>query len=357
VLRLHVPVARLAEALPVMADIALKPTFPGDELDRIRQERLTSILQARDDPPAISSAAFARVLYGSTHRYGTPIAGTAEVIKTFTVDDLKSFYASAYRPDNATLVAVGDVNPERLMPMLESNFGAWKAAAGAAKAASNLPTAAEPSSRHIYLIDKPGAPQSQIRIGDIGVARSTPDYFPLVVMNTVLGGPFTSRLNNNLREVHGYAYGAGSGFDMRASAGPFAAAAGVQTDKTSESLTEFFKELDGILKPVPADELERAKNYMSLRYPGTFETTTDLSRRLEDAIVFHLPDNYFSNYVENVEAVTSADVQRVARKYILPAKVAVVVVGDRKVIEPGIRALNLAPITVMTVDEVFGPKP
>jgi predicted Zn-dependent peptidase len=164
-------------------------------------------------------------------------------------------------------------------------------------------------------------------------------------------------LNNNLREVHGYSYGAGSGFDMRVGAGPFAASAGVQTDKTSEALKEFFNELTGILKPVPAEELARAKNYVSLRYPSAFETTSDISRRLEDALVYHLPDDYFSNYVQNIQAITAGDVQRVAQKYIQPDRVAVVVVGDLKTIEPGIRALNLGPVKVLTIDEVFGPRP
>ncbi len=353
--RLHVPVARLADALPIMADVALRPTFPKDELERQRQQRLTSILQGRDDPATIAAIAFARVLYGKAHRYGTAQMGTAETIKTFTTDDLRAFYASMLRPDNATLLAVGDVTGDALVPLLEKNFGAWKAAG--APAAEKLPPVEAPARRQVFLIDKPGAPQSQIRIGSIGVARSTPDYFPLTVMNTVLGGSFTSRLNNNLREVHGYTYGASSSFDMRAAAGPFFAAAGVQTDKTSEALKEFFNELNGILKPVPAEELARAKNYVSLRYPSAFEATGDVSRRLEDALVYHLPDDYFSRYVQNIQAVTSADVQRVAQKYVQPDRVAVVVVGDLKSIEPGIRALNLGPITTMTIDEVFGPKP
>jgi predicted Zn-dependent peptidase len=356
VVRLHVPVARLAEALPVMADVALRPTFPADELDRVRQERLTDILQARDDPPAIAAAAFARVLFGVNHRYGTPAAGTAEVIKTFTPDDLKSFYASAYRPDNATLIVVGDVTPDRVLAQLESAFGAWKAPAGG-KAHQPLAPGEQAPARTIYIVDKPGAPQSQIRIGGIGVPRATPDFFPLQIVNTILGGSFTSRLNNNLREVHGYAYGAGSAFDMRADGGLFYAAAGVQTDKTSEALTEFFNELNGMLKPIPADELARARNYVALRFPGAFETTMDMSRRLEDMLLFRLPDDYFSKYVQNIQAVSAADVQRVAQKYILPARSTVVVVGDRKVIEPGIRALNLGQIRNMTVDEVFGPKP
>ena len=353
--RLHVPVARLAEALPIMADVALRPTFPGDELERQRQQRLTSILQGRDDPPTISSAAFSRILYGKAHRYGTPQVGTAETIKTFTPDDLRAFYASAFRPENATLLAVGDLTADKVMPLLEKSFGTWKATAPAA--AEKLPAVDQAPARQIYLVDKPGAAQSQIRIGWIGVPRSTPDYFPITVANTILGGSFTSRLNNNLREVHGYTYGASSSFDMRASAGPFVAAAGVQTDKTAEALKEFFIELEAILKPVPADELARAKNYVALRFPSAFEATGDISRRLEDMLVYHLPDDYFSKYVQNIQAVTAADIQRVAQKYIQPGKFAVVIVGDLKAIEPGIRTLNLGPVKMMTIDEVFGPKP
>jgi zinc protease len=353
--RLHVPIEHLADALPLMADVALRPTFPKDELERQRQQRLTSMLQGREDPPTMASVTFSRVLYGKGHRYGTPQMGTAETIKTFTTDDLRGYYASAFRPENATLLAVGDITPEKVMPLLEKNFGSWKASGKAAP--EKLPAADEPTERTIYLVDKPGAPQTQIRIGWIGVPRATPDYFPITVMNTILGGSFSSRLNMNLREQHGYTYGASSSFDMRASAGPFFAAAGVQTDKTAEALKEFFNELNAILKPIPAEELARAKNYVSLRYPGAFEATGDMSRRLEDALVYHLPDDYFAKYVQNIQAVTAADVQRVAQKYIQPGKFAVVIVGDQKAIEGGVRALNLAPIKVLGVDEVFGPKP
>ncbi len=160
----------------------------------------------------------------------------------------------------------------------------------------------------------------------------------------------------NLREEHGYSYGATSIVDMRLQAGPFYAAAGVQTDKTSESLVEFFKEFDGILLPVPDDELSRAKNYIALRFPSAFETTSDISRRLEDTITYALPDDFFSRYVPAVNAVSTADVQGVARSLVRPDALAVVVVGDRKTIEPAVRALNAGAITVMTVDQVFGAK-
>jgi zinc protease len=353
--RLHVPVARLADALPIMADVAIRPTFPKDELDRLRQQRLTSLLQARDDPSTIDALAFSRVLYGPTHRYGTAIAGTAATIGAMTPDDLRAFYESAFRPSNASLLVVGDTTLANVMPLLESSFGAWKA--GAAQKPAPLPAAPARTAREIYLVDKPGAAQSEIRIGSIGVARSTPDYFPIQVMNTLLGGSFSSRLNLNLREKHGYTYGASSGFDMRTSAGPFTAFAAVQTDKTADALKEFFNELNGILQPIPADELTRAKNYVALRYPSAFETTGDISRRLEDAIVYHLPDDYFSTYVQKIQAVTAAEVERVARQYVHPNRVAVVIVGDLKAIEPGIRSMNLGPIHVLTIDDIFGPAP
>jgi zinc protease len=353
--RLHVPVARLAEALPIMADVALRPTFPAEELERLRQQRLTGLLQARDDPAAIVAQAFPRVVYGSTHRYGTAMVGTAATITAFSVADLRAQYAAVFRPATSALIVVGDVVADKVIPLLESSFGSWRSQATATPA--TLPPVQPPARREVSLVDKPGAPQTQIRIGGIGVPRSTPDYFPIQVMNTILGGSFTSRLNMNLREKHGYTYGASSAFDMRKDDGPFFAAAGVQTDKTSEALKEFFNELDGILQPVPADELSRAKNYVALRYPSGFEATTDISRRLEDAVVYRLPDDYFSTYVQKIGAVTAADVQRVARKYIEPTRVAVVIVGDRKVIEPGIRALNLGAIKMVGIDDVFGPAP
>jgi zinc protease len=170
-------------------------------------------------------------------------------------------------------------------------------------------------------------------------------------MNTILGGSFTSRLNQNLREEHQYAYGAGSRFDMRLTPGPFFATAGVQTDKTAEALREFFKELNGIRQPIAADELTKAKNYVALSFPGEFETLGDLASHVEEMVIYSLPDTYFADYVRNIQAVTSAAVQKGAGTYIQPEKFAVVVVGDRKVIEPGIRALNLGPVRVVSVDE------
>jgi len=347
---LQVPVARLGDALPIMADVALRPTFPEDELKRVREDLLTSIVEAEDDPAALVQFAFPRIVFGPQHRYGTMAFGTATTLKAFTAADLKAFHSTHYVPSNSLLIVTGDVTPDAALARLEPAFGTWK---GAPLQTPPVPAAPQLTSRQISIVDKPGAAQSQIRIGWVGVPRSTPDYFALRVMNTILGEAFTSRLNQNLREEHGYAYGASSRFDMRGSAGPFYAAAGVQTDKTSESLTEFFKELDGIRKAVPADEVEKAKNYLALLMPRNFETTGSLANSLAQMFVFNLPADYYATYTQRVRAVTPADVQRVAAKYIQPDKFAVVVVGDRKVIEPGIKALNLGPIKAVEIDEIL----
>jgi predicted Zn-dependent peptidase len=216
-----------------------------------------------------------------------------------------------------------------------------------------LGDAPQHAAKQIYLIDRPGAAQSQIRIGWIGVPRSTPDFYVLEVLNTVLGGSFTSRLNQNLRERNGYSYGAGSNFDMRSSAGPFFASSGVQTDKTVEALKEFFNELNGIRVPIPADELERAKNYLALGFPAGFETTGSMAAQLSELVIYGLNESLFTEYVGKVKAVTAAEAQRAANQYIQPDRFAVIVVGDLSKIEAPIRAANLGPVRVVPVDDVL----
>jgi zinc protease len=350
--RMSVPVTKLADAMPLVADVTLRPTFPASDLDRLRKERLTGLLQARDNPAALIQIAFPRVIFGPTHRYGTSANGLPPAIEAFTVADLQSFYRAHYRPDNATILVVGDVTPATVMPLLEKQFGGWKSE-GMAPLVAEVPSAPQLKTRQIYLIDKPDAPQSQIRIGWVGVARSTADYAALEVLNTILGGSFTSRLNQNLREKNGYSYGASSAFDMRLSAGPFLATAGVQTDKTAPAIAEFINELNAIVKPIPAEELAKAKNYVALSFPGEFETTGDLARKLEELVVYNLPETTFANFVSMVTKVTAADLQRLAAQYIQADKMAVVVVGDRKSIEGPIRELNLGAINQISVDELF----
>jgi predicted Zn-dependent peptidase len=342
---------KLDAALPLFADVVQRPTFAAADMERLRQERLTSLVQTRDNASALASAAFIRTLYGPDHRYGTPLLGTRAANAALTPGHLRTFHAAHYQPQNACLLVVGDVTPGSLLPKLEAAFGSW--AARGVPPADRLPQTSPPTARHVYLVDKPGAAQSQIRIGTIGVSRLTPDYFVLDVLNTILGGSFTSRLNQNLREVHGYSYGASSGFDMRRAAGPFTAGAGVQTDKTAESLREFFKELDGIHQPVPAGELARARNLEALSFPAAFETAAGMAGQLADLWIYGLPDAFFDQYIPRVQAVTSADLQRAADVHLPTATFAVVVVGDLSVIEAPVRALNLGPVTVLRIDDVL----
>jgi zinc protease len=348
--RLNAPVEHLDDALPLLADVVQRPTFPEKEIERLRQERLTALLQARDDAGSIAGMAFARLVFGPQPRYGTGLIGSGAFLKAIAASDLRAFHAAYYQPSNATLIVVGDTTADAMTTRLEKAFGGWRPTAAAGRHAA-IPPPSPLQQRQPVLVDKSEAEQSQIRIGWVGVARSTPDYFPLLVLNTVLGGSFTSRLNQNLREVHGYAYGASSAFDMRLSSGPFVAAAGVQTDKTAEAVREFFNELNAIRQPISDEELARAKNYIALGLPSEFETATDLSRRLEEMVIYGLPDDYFERYVSNVMAVTGESVRRAAEKYIHPSESVVVVVGDRKMIEAGLRALNLGALRVMSVDE------
>ena len=349
--RLHALVSTLDAALPIMADVAIRPTFPQTDLDRLRGERLTSLLQTRDNPSQLASAAFNRLLYGVNHRYGSGAVGTEATNKAMTAADLRQFHAAHYQPRNSHLLVVGDTTAAAVLPKLERAFGLWKN--GAVVPRTSLPPASAPKARHIYLVDKPGAAQSQIRIGTIGVARTTPDYHVLDVANTMLGGSFSSRLNMNLREDKGYSYGAGSQFQMRAGAGPFVALAGVQTDKTMESLVEFFKELDGMSQPAPADDLTRVRNLQALSFPGSFETTSDMAGQLIDLVVYGLADTFFNEYVPKIQAVSAADVQRVAKQHMQTGAMLVVVAGDLSKIERPIRDANFGPVTIVAVEDVL----
>jgi len=259
-----------------------------------------------------------------------------------------------FRPNNAVVIVVGDITVAETMPMLEQAFGAWTPGE---IPTHEWPEAKQVDSREVLLVDKPGAAQSEIRIGRIGVERKTEDYYALQVMNTILGGSFTSRLNQNLRERNGYTYGARSSFAFRPNPGPFMAGAAVQTDVTDKALTEFFNELRAILEPVTDDELTRAKNYVALRFPGRFEAVAQVAGNLEQLAVYDLEPEFFNEYVQRILAVTKDDVRRVARKYLDPDRVKVIVVGDRERIEAGVRALDLGPIRLFSVEDVLGQPP
>lgn len=343
---LHTPTGVLDSALALFADVALRPSFSATEFDRVRKNRLTEILQIKDRGPSIANQAYASILYGSQHPYGTPMSGTQQTVEGLSVPGLKAFYMSEFKPNNSTLIVVGDVRPADVVRRVNALFGAWQRGDLQQRSFTAAPVA-QPTT--IYLVDKPGAPQSSFRIGSVGVPRSTKDFFALSVLNTILGGSFTSRLNNTLREVKGYTYGAGSSFDMRRMAGPFTASAEVVAAKSDSALLVFMSELNAIRQAVPADEIMRAKRFTQLRLPWSFETTQQIANGLVPIVLYDLPADYFSSYVKNIEAVTQSEIQRVANQYINPSALAIVIVGDRKTIEAGLRATNVGNISVRDI--------
>jgi predicted Zn-dependent peptidase len=326
-----------------MADLVLRPAFPEAEFTRVRNETLTGLLQLRDRAPAIADRAFAALLYGESHPYGRPTSGTETTVESIARADVQRFWDTWYRPNAATLILVGDISVEDAERRARALFGGW--------ARAELPaiaSAANPSSvpTGITLIDKPGAPQSSFRIGSVGVARNTPDYHALMVLNTLLGGSFTSRLNNNLRETKGYTYGAGSSFAMRRDDGPFTARAEIVAEKSDSALLEFMKELRAIREPVGEEELEKAKQYLILGFAERFETTADVASQLAPLVTYDLPLDTWGGFQRGVASVTAADVQRVATRYLDPSALRIVIVGDRARIEAPLRATNVAPVQI-----------
>ena len=352
--QLHTPVSKLDDALALMADIALRPTFPAPDLERVRTSLLTSLSQRGDQPRAVAAVALARALYGTAHPYGRLGTGEPASVRAITRQDLADFHDRAVRPANAALVVVGALDWAGVQPRLEAAFGsaAWPDRPAPAHAALAEP--AQVGATRVLLVDKPDAAQSVVRVARIGAARSTPDYYALEVLNTILGGSFTSRLNQNLRERNGYSYGAGSGFSFRPVAGPFTASSDVQTDVTAPALTEFFNELTAIGQPVPDEERTKARDFLALSFPAPFATVRGTAAMIGDLWLDGLPPDTYDRYSAGVRAVSADDLARAARQYVVPSEMVVVVVGDRATIEDDVRALDLGPVEVMSIEDVLG---
>jgi zinc protease len=349
---LRAPAQRLPDALRLAAEVLLRPTFPQAELDRLRTERLTALVRRYDDPNAIAGALFDATLFGVEHPYGRSVSDAS--LRAMTTAELRSFHDRFYRPNTTTAIVVGDIDEASARRLLEDAFGGWQRRD---VEPVRVTDAGQVSGRVVYIVDRPGSAQSVVRLGRIGVPRSTADYYALEVMNVILGGSFTSRLNQNLREDKGYSYGASSGFGYLPAAGPWSASSAVQTHSTGPALLEFMNELRGMHQPMPADEVSRARNFLAMRYPAGFQSVAGIAGRLADIVLYDLPADYFNRYVDNVLAVTPADVERVARRYIDPENVAIFVVGDRQVIEQQVRDQNLGPIRFLSVTDVLGPMP
>jgi zinc protease len=329
----------LDKALDIYSDVIVNAAYPEQELETRRRRDLVGFLQRKDNPNAIANVAYGKLIYGNDHPYGRSLQGTEESIKAITRAEIEKFYSTYYRPNNSTLIVVGDVEPKTMIAKLEAAFEDWKPA--------EVPEMGVPAAKvfdqpAVYLIDKPGAAQSIVSIGHVGVARDNKDYFPLQVMNSILGGQFSARVNMNLREDKGYTYGARTVWSFRKGSGPFLATAGVQTAVTKESVIEFMKELNGIRGSIPVtqQELDYSKQSLIRRYPGQFETNGQVANQLENLVVYGLPDSYFNEYIAKIQAVTLADVNRVANAYLNPDRMAILIVGDKAVVEPKLKEIE-----------------
>jgi zinc protease len=352
-LQLYVPLERLTEALAIMADAAQRPTFPKPEFETLRQQRLSTLRNARGNPDAIASLAFARFAYGPAHRSGSPLVGTLDSIAALTPDDLRAFHQTTYRPGTSTLVVVGDITPDRLMPLLETQFGKWQPAAPGGAARDAAAEAQRPA-RQLLVVDMPG-PQTRIVAGSAGGPNSVAGFYPMQVLNTIVKARLSSDRNVALRD---YTAGVRAGFDLRKSQTPFVVATAAQAEKTGEALKALVDELAAIVKGVPPEELARAKDDLARDFPKTWEVPGRLSSRLrvlQSLATYGLPDDYFTNFAPAIQAVSAADIARVAKEYMDPDHLTIVIVGERKTVDPSVRPLNLGSPREVSVDELFAP--
>jgi zinc protease len=334
--------------LAILADMMLNSTFPAEALERLRGRTLVNLTQAKDQPTFVGGQVFSKVLYGEAHPYGQRVTETS--VKAITRDDIMAFQKSYFLPGRAIITVVGDINAVKAKAAVEKGLAAWTRAGE--KPAFTYPKLPELQTSRIYLIDKPGAAQSVVNIGLPGPARNTPDYFALQVLNTILGGQFQSRLNANIREQKGYSYGVSSGFGYGKGPGPFRAGGSIVSAKTDAALIEFMKELKGVNgeRPFTDEELQTAKESLIQGLPARFASVSAISNSITSLVIQGLPDDYYQTYAKNVSAITKEDLLRVAKQYIDLGHLAIVIVGDRSAVEAGLKATNIAPITILDID-------
>jgi zinc protease len=336
-----------AATLDLVADVTLRPSFPADEIERQRAQRLGQLVQQRDNPAALVGTIAMQAVYGARHPYGFAEIGTEASVKAMTRADMQAFWKERFVPNNAALVVAGDITMPELRALAEKAFGAWE------RGSPTRPQlgAPETTPARVVIVDKPGSPQTQLRVAAVGAERSSPDFRPLQVMNTVLGGSFSSRINMNLREEHGYTYGAQSQFTFRRAPGPFQVAAGIRTDVTGPAVSEVFKEVLRMAQsPMTADELQRAKDSMAYSLPGAFESSANAVNNFSNVFTYDLGLDYYSRYAAQVNAVTIQQTAAVAKKYLVSENMVVIAVGDRSKIEIPLRELGLGPLEVWDAD-------
>ena len=330
------------QALEVLADVAQNATFPADEFDRVRSERLTDLSRIPDSPQAIAGRASQAVLFGTGTRYGHPVSGNEAAVKSLNRADLASHHSAHYTPEATTLLLVGDIARDDAIEQAEAAFGSWQsnAATDSDEAADNIP---DDGTTTIYLADKPGAPQSVIRSGYLTVPRHHPDYLALNLLNYILGGQFSARLNMNLRQDKGYSYGYMSSIDWLSGPSALTAGGSVQTEVTKESVAETVKEFEEIrgARPVTQEEFDDAVNGILRGLPNQFETHGQVLSQLLRLVAFDLPDDYFTTYAAEVSKLTLADIHRVAEKHIKAAALKIIVAGDAATVGPSLNDLGI----------------
>jgi zinc protease len=341
----------LLSGLELLAEVAVSPTFPEAELERLRQQRLIEILRRAQDPAALADDRFHQEVYRGTV-YAHSLLGDPESVSRLDRDSLAAFYGRHYGLASAALIAVGDFEPEALLREAESAF-----AAAGPLAAAPAPPEIRPAPLPgvvVHVVDRPGAAQTELRLGHPGVPRSHPEYVPLVVLNTLLGGKFTSRINMNLRERHGYTYGASSRFVPRRGPGPFMVAAGVATESAGAAAREVLHELRRVRETlVEPEELDETRSYIVGVFPYTVQTIGDLAKRLETMTVYGLPDDYYTRYLERIAGVTRQEVLELAQRHLDPERIAVVAVGPAATLEK--QFAGLGPVTVWSPEEELQP--
>lgn len=332
--------SHLREGLALLAEVATEPTFPEKEIERLRRQRLAEILRRGQDPSLVAEDRLASVVYRGT-AYDHPLSGLAASIESITRDDLVGFYQSYYTRAGSVLIAVGDLDPEELLREAEALFA--ELPAGPPEPVEIRPTPL--AGIEIHVIDRPGAAQTELRIGHAGLPRTQPEYVPIIVLNTLLGGKFTSRINLNLREKHGFTYGASTRFTPRLGPGPFMVDAAVATESAGAAAAEVLSELRRIREaPVEPQELDDTLSYIAGVFPYTFQTISDVAKRLETLAVYGLPDDYYERYLRRLPTITREELLEVARRHIHPENIAVVAVGPAETVAPQLEALG--PVTV-----------
>ena len=342
VVRITVTSARLTEAMGLLAEVLRTPTFPAREIERLKQERLAELLQQRAEPRGLADDMFDRFAYTAESRYATPDGGVESTVAALTPTSVTDFYRARYTPSATTLIIAGDVTIERARQLATETFGSWSGPTIALPSLVDLPAR---TTRTVHIVGKADAPQSEIRVGHVGVPRLHPEYFSIVVMNAILGGLFSSRINLNLREAHAYTYGAFSSFDWRRGAGPFAVSTAVRSDVTDAAVREIMIEIDRMRSAeVSEAELSLATSYLDGVFPIRFETTTAIANALSNLVAFGLPNDYYDRYRENIRAVTAGRVLEAARTQVRPEQLQIVIVGDPSLVRAPLEQLGLGTV-------------